>query len=272
MPFLTERRMVILTHPLARGGESMRDKFIMMLNSLPASAALVLVVDDSIERKDWITLKKNHWLRTWVQSAPSGRCMLLTCQLPSADQMTGWVLTYAKSLGGQFDPRGAAELSAHIGNDTRLAAQEVEKLLTYVDFKRPVGADDVNLLTTSVNAVNIFDMVDAVATQNSRKAVQLLHALLEQQEPISLFFMIVRQFRLLIQAREILDEGGSADQIEHELKQHPYVAKKLAEQARRFSMTRLEEIYHRLFEMDEAMKTSQVSLDLSLDTFIASLA
>jgi DNA polymerase-3 subunit delta len=186
--------------------------------------------------------------------------------------MTGWVLTYAKGQGGQFDQRGAAELSAHIGNDTRLAALEVDKLLTYVDYKRPVNADDVNLLTTSVNTVNIFDMVDAVATQNSRRAVHLLHDLLEQQEPISLFFMIVRQFRLLIQAREILDEGGGAEQIEQELKQHPYVAKKLADQAHRFSMTRLEEIYHRLFEMDEAMKTNQVSLDLSLDTFIASLA
>ena len=37
-------------------------------------------------------------------------------------------------------------------------------------------------------------------------------------------------------------------------------------------MARLKSIYRRQFEMDEAMKTSQVSLELSLDTFIASLA
>jgi DNA polymerase III subunit delta len=272
MPFLAERRMVILAHPLARSsGEYARDRLTAMLNSLPDSAALVLVIDDSFERRDWKTLTDSHWLRAWVQSAAK-RGLLLTSQLPAADQMTGWILTHAKSLNGQFEPRGAVELAAHIGNDTRLAALEVEKLLTYVDFKRPVSADDVNLLTTPVNTVSIFDMVDAVAQQNSRKAVHLLHTLLEQQEPISLFFMIVRQFRLLIQAREILDEGGSADQIERELRQHSFVAKKLAEQARRFSMARLEEIYRRLFEMDEAMKTSQVSLDLSLDTFIASLA
>jgi DNA polymerase III subunit delta len=269
LPFLTERRMVVLTHPLERS-EAGREKLTALLNSLPDSAALVLVINDSFERKDWKTLSKNHWLRAWVQSAGK-RALLVTCQLPAIDQMPAWIVNYAKTLNGRFDLHAAGELAAHVGNDTRLAALEIDKLLTYVDYKRPVDVDDVNLLTTAVNQINIFDMVDAVAQQNSRKAIHLLHGLLEQQEPISLFFMIVRQFRLLIQVREILDEGGSADQVERELRQHPYVAKKISEQARRFSMAQLEKIYHSLFDMDEAMKTSQVALDLSLDTFIAGL-
>ena len=273
MPFLAERRLVIVTHPLARGSKALSDKMPAMLNSLPESAALVLVVDDVYERSDWLTLptKKMHWLRSWAQSAGS-RAALHTLPLPKGDQMVAWIMAHAKSLKGQFEPLAAKELAEHVGNDTRIAAHEVVKLLTYVDYKRPVNADDVILLTVTTNSINIFDMVDAVAQQNSRSAVHLLHRLLEQQEPISLFFMIVRQFRLLIQAREILDEGGAARQIEEEMHQHPFVAKKLADQAQHFSMARLEAIYRRLFEMDEAMKTSQMSLELSLDTFIASLA
>jgi DNA polymerase III delta subunit len=50
------------------------------------------------------------------------------------------------------------------------------------------------------------------------------------------------------------------------------VADKLASQARRFNMDQLEAIYHRLLEMDEAMKSSQMPSDLVLDTFIAELA
>jgi len=271
LPFLAERRMVILAHPLARGSKALSDKMPAMLNDLPESAALVLVVNDSFERRDWVNLPAKHWLRTWAESAGK-RAALFTRQLPKGEEMPAWILQRARSLKGQFEPLAAAELAGYVGNDTRIAALEVEKLLTYVDYKRPVNPDDVHLLTVTTNSINIFDMVDAVAQQNSRSAVRLLHRLLEQQEPISLFFMIVRQFRLLIQAREILDEGGSAKQIEDDMRQHPFVAKKLAEQARRFSMARLEAIYRRLFEMDEAMKTSQVSLELSLDTFIASLS
>jgi len=39
-------------------------------------------------------------------------------------------------------------------------------------------------------------------------------------------------------------------------------------QAGRFSMTALESIYHKLLEIDEGAKTSQVPLDLALDTLI----
>jgi len=45
--------MVILTHPFARGGENQRENFLVMLNGLPQSAALIVVVDDTFERKEW---------------------------------------------------------------------------------------------------------------------------------------------------------------------------------------------------------------------------
>ena len=271
IPFLAERRMLILSHPLAKINDAgSRENFIHLLNDLPETAALVIVLEDVFERKDWKLLTKNHWLRAWIKTADA-RVLYLPYQLPAGDQMTGWIISYARSLNGQFEPRAAAELASCTGNDTRLAATEIEKLLTYVNYKRPVAVDDVILLTAATGAGNIFDLIDAIAQQNSRKALQLLHRQLDQQEPGALFFMIVRQFRLLIQAREIMDEGGMADRVEQEMKVHPFVAKKTVDQARRFQLPRLLEIYHQLFGIDEAVKTGQTTMDLALDVFIASL-
>ncbi len=157
-------------------------------------------------------------------------------------------------------------------NDTRLATQEITKLLTYVDFQRPVEAEDVEQVTAANGPVDTFAMIDALALGQTETALRLLHALLEQQDPLSLFGMIARQFRLLLQAREVLDEGGTAPHIERELHQHPYVARKLEEQARRFTLAQLETIYHRLAQMDQALKSSQVSYEVAFDTFIAELA
>ncbi len=103
-----------------------------------------------------------------------------------------------------------------------------------------------------------------------RQALGLLHRLLEVQDPQSLFGMIVRQFRLLIQAREVLDDGR-AGQMATELRVHPFVADKLSSQARRFDISQLEAIYHRLLLLDEEAKTGQASYDLAFDTFIAGL-
>jgi hypothetical protein len=53
---------------------------------------------------------------------------------------------------------------------------------------------------------------------------------------------------------------------------HPFVAEKTTGQASRFTMEALESIYHHLLSIDERVKTSQVTLDLALDTLIVELA
>ncbi len=272
MPFLAERRLVILTSPFARlGTDAARKRFLSTLDGLPPTTGLVLLVEDTLERKKWKSLPQldSNWLRKWLSSAGE-KAFYLLCELPRINEMPEWVRKEARRQSGQFSPGGAAALVAHIGNDTRLACLEITKLLTYVDYKRPVEAEDVEELTAQVGQADVFDMVDALAGGNTRQAISLLHRLLESQEPLSLFGMITRQFRLLVQACEVIDEGRGS-QIAAELHLHPFVADKLGAQARRFNMDQLIAIYHRLLLLDEAMKTSQAPADLALDTFIAEL-
>jgi DNA polymerase III delta subunit len=53
---------------------------------------------------------------------------------------------------------------------------------------------------------------------------------------------------------------------------HPFVAEKTTGQANRFTMQSLEDIYRHLLVIDERVKTSQITLDLALDTLIMELA
>jgi DNA polymerase III subunit delta len=270
MPFLAERRLVIVTNPLAKANtDAGRKRYQALLDGLPDFTTLVLVMEDTLERGRWKSLHDHHWLRRWLEKAGK-RGQLQLCALPEMGRMPDWIRKEAVNQGGQFHMEAAKALVAHVGNDTQLATQEIIKLLTYVDFKRAVDMDDVDLLTSQGGQADVFDMVDAMAVGNARGALTLLHRLLEEQEPLTLFGMIVRQFRLLVQARELIDERRGGE-IAGELRLHPFVAEKLTQQARRFGMTHLEMIYHHLLEMDEMMKTSQMPSDLVLDTFIADL-
>jgi DNA polymerase-3 subunit delta len=253
------------------GTDATRKRFLAMLDGLPPTTGLVLVIDDGIERGKWKSLPQieTNWLRKWLNAA-GDRAMYRLIQLPRMNEMAEWVRKEARQQGGQFSPEGAAALVAHVGNETQLASLEITKLLTYVDFKRPVGAEDVAELTAQAGQADVFDMVDALAGGNTRQALALLHRLLETQDPLSLFGMITRQYRLLIQAREVVDEGRGA-QLANELHLHPFVAEKLSGQARRFNITQLEAIYHRLLLLDETLKTSQAPAELALDTFIAEM-
>jgi len=182
------------------------------------------------------------------------------------------VMNEVKNQSGQIEPAAAAKLAEMVGVDTRQAGMEIAKLLAYVNWGRPVRGSDVEAVCIVTSQQSVFEFVDALSQGNGKSAQKLLHRLLENEDPFSLWGMVVRQFRLLIQAREILDGRGNKDDVARALGVHPFVAEKTTGQAGRFSMEALEGIYHRLLKIDEQVKTSQITLDLALDTLVVELA
>lgn len=288
MPFLAPRRLVAIHNPLARLKErSSQEAFLKLLDSLPETAAILLVIEDHQKKKkvggvwisSWEVLRKDpregklHWLAQWAQNAGS-RARILEFPLPDAREMPAWIQDFARKQGGKFNAEAAQALAQQVENNTRLAAQEIHKLLTYVALQREVTREDVELLTSATQTLSVFDLVDSLAQSGgATKPLGLLDRLLEQEEPEILFAMIVRQFRLLLQVREVLDEGGDAAQVMREVGEvrHDFIARKLIAQANSYSIERLEAIYRQLGDMDLEMKTGQVPPALALEVFTASL-
>jgi DNA polymerase III delta subunit len=75
----------------------------------------------------------------------------------------------------------------------------------------------------------------------------------------------------LLLAREVIEARGGQREVEQALGVHAFVAEKVFGQAKRFTLPALENIYHKLLEIDEDAKTSRVTLDLALDMLIVEL-
>lgn len=280
MPFLAERRLIILTHPLAcYQSQKSRIRFQDLLTALPSTTALVLVVEDQCKRSRntqgqwgtvWKVLNENHWLLDFARKADK-RVLIKTFARPQKGAVVAWIQSQADSQGGEIDNNAAQMLGGFLGNDTRLLNQEIIKLLQYVDYKRAVTVKDVEMLTAPIGQENVYKMVDAIGSGGTQEALRMLHSLLEEQDSARMFGMIIRQFRLLLQAREIIDEGGGIFGIQKELNVLPFVAKKLEGQAGRFTIGELESIYQRLLEVDEALKSGQITFELAMDMFIVEL-
>lgn len=119
-------------------------------------------------------------------------------------------LEQAQGAGGEFTLEAARELAVLVGEDLPQLQQEVEKLLTYVNGAHPVRREEVLALTPEGAETNVFEMVDAVGARNSSRAVRLLHKLLEDKDPLYAMAMITRQMRLLLVAREALEDKRRA--------------------------------------------------------------
>jgi DNA polymerase-3 subunit delta len=290
LPFLAPQRLVLLANPSRRfaGTRSEEDRadsvksaarsqarigFLESLSKIPVSTRLVMW--EHVDVQSWGSpaeqQKKDekHWLVKWMKENALG---LERHALPMAAEMPGWIVKYAKAQGGQMAGAAAARLAEMVGTDTRQAVQETTKLLTYVNWSRPVTAADVEALSPLTAEPDVFAMVDALAAGKTGRAQRLLHRLFEAQDAFSTWGMIVRQFRLLLLAREVLDQRGGEPEAVKALGVTRFVARKALGQARGFTMPRLEAIYHRLLEIDEAAKTGRMPLDLGIDILFAELA
>ena len=269
VPFLSERRLVVVSGvSKAFSGAEVRPRFLEFLVDVPQSTALVLLEPPLEDKKK----KNKHWLLKWAEAA-GPRTLVRAFELPQGPQMAAWLQTRAKELGGELRPQAAAALGQLTGGDKDAGDREIEKLLAFVAYQRPIEAADVAAVSlTSGEQGDFFALIDALSAGNGARAMQLLQELLPERDSLGLFFGLVGHFRLLLQSREMLDGGKGDKDIARQFGIHPYRAEKLAAQARRFSLGALESVYRRLLVLDEEIKTGEMEADLAMETFAASLS
>ncbi len=276
LPLGGEKRLVVVNHAL----EAFKDKadqewLAGVLKSMPETTILTLVIPDSQKYKNgemaWQEAGKSHWLRKALKESEKP-VEWIEKPLPSLREMPAWIMNEALSQGAKFDNNAAVELANLAGNDLFLVRQEIGKALSYCGKDETITRDVVRLLCSKSREEDIFDMVDAAGQRDTKKALGMLRALMQDQPIQYIFTMLVRQARLLIKAREVIDEGGGEKDIITACGVAPFVAKKLTDQCRRFSMHELESIYHRLDCMDETSKTGTATLDVELELLVAELS
>ncbi len=271
-PFLAPRRVMVMVNPgTAYSIPETRQKFLALLENAPPTTSVILV--------EFETVKPAYWLMKWASASPGSegsqskpRAGIHLYTLPKQWEMPRWIEAEAKKLGGRIEPAAAARLAEMIADDPRLASQELIKLFTYANYSRPVTLLDVEQVSMVGTPGSIFDLVDALGMGDGKKAQHVLHQLLEKMGTNELWGMVIRQFRLLLQVRELMDAGQGIPGIEKTLGLHTFVAGKIFKQAGRFTLASLESIYRKLLEIEVDAKTSQMPLDLALDTLVIELA
>jgi DNA polymerase-3 subunit delta len=265
VPFLAERRLVVAENASRRfNSQELQEKFVSLLDQLPQSTALVLLEDKA--------LPESHWLMKWAAQA-GGRAYVRLTEVPKGAELVKWVQDYAKKQGGEVVTQAALLLAEMAGEEPRLAATEVDKLLAYVNYARPVELDDVESLSAFYSGRgDYYKFIDALLAGNGRLSMDMLQRLLDEEDPLRLFFRLVDDCRLLVQVREIYESGGLEGTVASQFNLHPYRAKKLYAQAKTLPMGSLENIYRKLADYDLQIKTGQVDAGLALETLVAVLA
>jgi DNA polymerase-3 subunit delta len=265
VPFLSPIRIVIASDLFSTNpGKDYIKDLQAFLSNLPETTRLIFLESQ--------TLRKNHPVIILAEQSDQGR--VLHFPLPEGGQLIRWIQEQVEKYGGEISPKAAHLLASLVGTDLRILENELQKLATYKEFSSPktIEAEDIALLSPYVAEASIFDLVDALGNRNERSAAALYQQKLDEgADPFYLFSMFVRQFRLLIQVKELAIEDYAPHAISQEIGIHDFVAGKLNKQARGFSMEELEQIYEYLLEIDVAVKNGEAEIRTVLDLLIAQL-
>jgi DNA polymerase-3 subunit delta len=261
IPFLAEKRLVIV-QDIFNQKRAFQDELLALLPDLPETTRLVFLESKS--------LPKRHPARKLAETHEKG--FIKEFKPLEGGQLEGWVRQRVKTAGGKIQPYAAHLLAANAGNDLALLENEIEKLVLYKG-QETIESQDVELLCPYVAEASIFDLVDALGERKGQAAAQLLHKKFQEgTDPFYLFAMFIRQFRLLIQVKELADDGQPPNDIAKTLKLHPFPTGKLHQQSKNFSMPQLEQIYAHLLDIDINVKTGRTDLITALDLLVAGLA
>lgn len=281
VPFLTDKRLVIVEGMLSRiearrrkpdeeaGGEPAEESDPALAKSLkeylprmPETTRLVFVEPKA--------LAKNNPVLKFAEADPKN-AHVKEFEEPNARELPLWIRKRVEAKRGAIEPGAVEELATHVGADLRLLDNEIDKLMTYRNGEA-IRAEDVRALVASVRESDVFALVDALGHRDPNAALRLLHVQLDQEAaPPYLLTMIARQFRLLLQMKDLATRGSTLNAAREQLKLHPFVASKTWNQALNFTLPQLEAIYQKLVETDLAIKTGRTEPVTALDLLVMEL-
>ncbi|WP_325176802.1 DNA polymerase III subunit delta [Paenibacillus alkalitolerans] len=268
MPFLASRKLVIAANAqFFTGGKDTskaehRTELLQRYIETPSdTSVLVFTVgaDKLDERKKIVkSLKQSDAIIRFAPLTPG--------------ELSVWVAKKASGWNVRMDDDAVQALLERVGGNCSTLAAEMEKMSLYVGTGNDITRAVVEELSVRTTEQNVFLLVEEIAKLRPEKAITILHDLLkEKEEPIKLLALIVRQFRMMLGAKELTRQGFSQAQIASQLGAHPFAVKLAAEQAKRYKTETLERIIAELADLDYGMKTGKIDKVLGLELFILRL-
>ncbi len=218
---------------------------------------------------------------------------------------------FVRGLASEFDVRldrdATSEIVARCGRNTYRLRNELRKLADWAGPGGRLGRAEVEAMTALTVELAMFNLVDAVSTRNVRRALTELAALLAQgNAPLMIMGMLTRQYRLMLQARWLLDAGLADRRLmtmrNYDLRsalegpqglravwrergagilplghrqcivdQQPYPIQKALQAANSFDAPTLEASLERLLQTDIALKSKHLSPEHEIELLIVDL-
>lgn len=268
MPFLGERRMVVVKNPYFLTSEKKKEKVEHNLKKLeqyvenpaPFTVFVFLLPHEKIDERKKLTKQ--------IKKAAT----VVEMNSFSEEETVKWIKEKAEAENVAMEKEAIDELMEKTSGNLMIIDKEMEKLCAYVGSGNKLTAEIVKQLVARSLEQNVFDLIDAVVKKKTEEAFKIFYDLLKiNEEPIKILSLLTQQFRLLYQVKQLSKSGYGQDRMASSLKVHPFRIKLALKQEKQFSASELQSIIKALAETDFEIKTGKKDRQLALEFLLLKL-
>ena len=254
MPFFADRRLIVVEN--SGFFKNATPELADYIKNMPETACF-LFVESEVDKRG----------KMYKSVKDKGRAV----EMGRQDEKTllYWLAGMVKKEGKQIKESTARYLVAKTGTAMENLEKEMEKLFSYTLGQTEITVQDVDEICTTQITNKIFDMVEAVATKQQKRALHYYYDLLALKEPpMRILYLLSRQFKLLMEVKDLSGRGYEKSQIAKTAGLHPFVAGKYIKQCHSFSKEELRSIMEDAANMEEMVKTGRLNDRMSVELFI----
>lgn len=254
LPFFADRRVILIENSgfFKNACEDMAEYLTQV-----APATNFIFVEEEVDKRSKLYKTVNK----------SGKAVEFATQ--SEELITRWILSRLKKEGKNITGNVMQLFLSKTGTDMGNIDRELEKLICYTLDKDVITAEDVEAIATEQTTNKIFDMVNAIAEHNQRKALDLYYDLLTLKEPpMRIMFLITRQFQILLNIRDMSSRGLDNQTMAQKAGIPPFAVKRNVTQAKGFTMAQIKQALNDGVELEEAVKTGRMNDQMAVELFI----
>ncbi len=258
LPFFSDRRLILIENSgLFKNQSDLAD----LLKEIPDSTVILFVEEEVDKRNRLFKLVKDSGTVSEMNGLDEKNLKL-------------FVATLFQQEGKRISEQTVTCLLDRCGSDMINISNEVAKLVSYSDGRNVITAEDIEAVVTVQLSGKIFQMIDAIASRQQDKALGLYYDLLALREkPMSILFLIIRHFNILLQVKDLTTRGYPSSAISERVGVPPFAVGKYISQSKNFPIKRLMDAMEFGTDIEEQIKTGRmpekIGVELLIITFSA---
>ncbi|MBA7615603.1 putative protein YqeN [subsurface metagenome] len=261
LPLMSKHKLVVIkeAEKIIKNDETKLANYFNRLSLKNNFSTLIIIYKESSPNKELVTAIK----KVGVVSNFS---------ITDKAKLTLWINSKFRQSNKKITPEALFYLQSIVGSDLGRLFNEIEKIDIYTKDQKIIEKEDVMITVGGSEAVNIFKVLDSIGDKDIKNAIDGLVKLNQGNlHHLSIFAMIYRQIKLILQTKLLLASGFSFKEVEKKLKLPYFVIEKITKQSKKYTFKEICKAYELLNIADLELKDSQKEPEIILEELVMNI-